>query len=158
MRHRVPMRSLDNAFEEEELRDWDRKVKRYVGMSPDAEIEYLCELKIDGLSINLTYEDGCLTCAATRGNGIVGENVTPNIRTIRAIPLVLRTDGGRPTADGNSTPCTDHRLHNTRASTPNARRPTLIEIRREIFLTHHEFARINAANEEAGASTFSEPR
>src|SRR5258708_6638838 len=77
--HRVPMLSLDNAFGEEELREWDRKVKRYIGMPPEADVEYMCELKIDGLSINVTYEDGRLARAATRGNGTTGEDVTPNI-------------------------------------------------------------------------------
>lgn len=131
--HRVPMLSLDNAFGAEELRDWDKKVKRYLGMPLDVPVEYVTELKIDGLSINLTYENGRLRTAATRGNGIQGEDVTPNIRTIRAIPAQLKPAEGTPL-------------------------PSLIEVRGEIFLTHEEFARINTANEQAGTPTFANPR
>jgi DNA ligase (NAD+) len=128
--HRAPMLSLDNAFGEAELREWDQKVKRRLGMSPDEPVEYVAELKIDGLSMNLTYENGRLTCAATRGSGTAGENVTPNIRTVRAIPLRLKGEDA----------------------------PMLIEVRGEVFLTHGEFARINAANEEASLATFANPR
>jgi DNA ligase (NAD+) len=136
VRHRVPMLSLDNAFGEGELRDWDQRVKRFLGMPADAVIEYVAELKIDGLSISLTYENGLLTCAATRGNGTEGEDVTPNVRTVRAIPLRLMPD---------ETPLA-HPL------------PSLIEVRGEVYLTHAEFARINAANEQTGAPTFANPR
>src|SRR5688572_13860183 len=76
--HRAPMLSLANAFGEEELREWDRRVKRFLGMSPESTIEYIAELKIDGLSVSLTYENGRLTTGATRGNGLQGEDVTPN--------------------------------------------------------------------------------
>lgn len=144
VQHRVPMLSLDNAFGEEELREWDRKIKRFLGMAPDAAVEYIAELKIDGLSISLTYEHGRLVRAATRGNGMTGEDVTPNIRTIRAIPLQLRPIGEMQPAlfsDGSE-----------------QRIPSLLEARGEIFLTHQEFARINATNEEAGIATFANPR
>lgn len=141
--HRVPMLSLDNAFDAEELREWDRRIKRFLGMPPDERIEYLAELKMDGLSISITYENGQLVRAATRGNGFTGEDVTPNVRTIRSIPLRLRNPGqDRATKDGRC-------LHPI---------PTLLEARGEIFLTHHEFARINAVNEETGVPTFANPR
>jgi DNA ligase (NAD+) len=136
------MLSLDNAFDAEELREWDQRIKRFLGMQPQARIDYLAELKIDGLSISLTYEHGQLRCAATRGNGFTGEDVTPNVRTIRSIPLRLRQPGQAKRAEA-------HCPHPV---------PTLLEARGEIFLTHQEFARINALNEETGAPTFANPR
>ena len=132
--HRAPMLSLDNAFGDEELLEWEHRLKRYVGMPSDADIEYITELKIDGLSINLTYENGRLKTAATRGNGTVGEDVTPNIRAVRAIPLELRS------------------------APPDQAIPALIEVRGEVFMSHQEFARINEANELAGQATFANPR
>jgi DNA ligase (NAD+) len=134
--HRVPMLSLDNVFSEGELREWDARIKRMLDMALDAPIEYTTELKIDGLSISLTYEQGRLIRAATRGTGTVGEDITPNARTIRGIPLVLRSD---PEVGGGIL-------------------PTFIEIRGEVYLSHAEFARINAANELTGAPTFANPR
>src|SRR5580765_370871 len=86
--HLTPMLSLDNAYNEEELRAFDERVKRGVG--GDTPVAYVAELKIDGLSIALTYEDGRLMRGATRGDGSRGEDVTANVRTIRAIPLSLR--------------------------------------------------------------------
>ena len=88
--HRVPMLSLANAMSREDLEAFHARVRKLV---PERikEIEYHCELKFDGLSINLTYEDGLLTHAATRGDGIEGEEVTPNVRTIRNVPLRLKT-------------------------------------------------------------------
>lgn len=132
--HRVPMLSLDNVFSEDELREWDARIKRMLGLPLDETIEYMAELKIDGLSLSLTYEQGRLVRAATRGTGTVGEDITPNARTIRAIPLVLRK---------------------TSADVPL---PTFIEVRGEAFLSHAEFARINASNEVSGAPTFANPR
>src|SRR3954466_4049516 len=87
--HLVPMLSLDNAYNEDELRAFDERVRKGAGAA-DAPVAYVAELKIDGLSIALTYEDGRLVRGATRGDGSRGEEVTPNVRTIRAIPLALR--------------------------------------------------------------------
>src|SRR6185369_10062434 len=86
--HLIPMLSLDNAYNEEELRAFDERVRR--GAGAGEAVAYVAELKIDGLSIALTYENGRLVRGATRGNGVSGEDVTPNVRTIRAIPLSLR--------------------------------------------------------------------
>ena len=132
LQHRVPMLSLDNAFGDTELLEWDAKLRRRLEVDGEYSIEYMAELKIDGLSINLTYIDGRLSTASTRGNGTSGEDVTPNIRTIHSIPLKLND-----------------------AHTPV---PTLIEVRGEIFLTHSEFSRINEANQDLGLSTFANPR
>src|SRR5919205_4168643 len=90
--HAVPMLSLDNAYNEDELRAFDERVRRGAGLG-DASVAYVAEMKIDGLSIALTYEGGRLLRGATRGDGIRGEEVTANVRTIRAIPLALRTGG-----------------------------------------------------------------
>lgn len=86
--HRTPMLSLGNAFDEQELRDFDRRVKRAAGVNGD--IAYMCELKIDGLAISLRYEDGRLKLGVTRGDGTTGEDITQNLKTIAAIPLRLR--------------------------------------------------------------------
>ena len=86
--HQVPMLSLDNAFDEGDLRAFDERVRK--GLGGVASAAYVCELKIDGLSISLLYEDGRLVRGATRGDGVRGEDVTANVRTIRAIPLTLK--------------------------------------------------------------------
>nr|WP_245612715.1 NAD-dependent DNA ligase LigA [Kosmotoga pacifica] len=87
VRHSVRLYSLDNTYSEEEILEFDRRVKRLLGVES---LEYVCELKIDGLSISLRYESGILVLAATRGDGIVGEDVTANVKTIKSIPLKLR--------------------------------------------------------------------
>lgn len=83
--HKIPMMSLSNVFNEEEIRDFDNKIKKE-GINP----EYVCELKIDGLSVSLNYEDGILVSAATRGDGVVGEDITNNVKTIKTVPLKLK--------------------------------------------------------------------
>src|SRR5688572_7396889 len=130
--HAEPMLSLDNAYSEEELRAFDERVRRGLepGLGPTDTVDYVAELKIDGVSIALTYVDGRLVRAATRGDGVRGEEVTPNVRTIRAIPLRLGGDapGGR------------------------------IEVRGEVYLPRHAFDRTNAAREETGEPLFQNPR
>ena len=128
--HRVPMLSLANAFSEDELRAFDTRLKRHLGMSADAAVEYVCELKIDGLAVSLTYEAGVLTTGATRGDGVTGENITQNLRTVPSIPLRLSRGGS----------------------------PGVFEARGEVYLLHSEFARINQEREESGQPTFANPR
>src|SRR3989442_14382045 len=89
-RHRAPMLSLDNAFSWEELNAWGKRVERVVGQ----QAEFVCELKIDGLAVALTYEGGAYGRGATRGDGYVGDDITANIRTVRAVPMRLRTSKG----------------------------------------------------------------
>ncbi|CUU06471.1 DNA ligase (NAD+) [Armatimonadetes bacterium GBS] len=132
--HREVMLSLDNAFSDEELMAFDQRVKRFLDLPPDTAIEYTCELKIDGLAVSLTYEDGVLTVGATRGDGVRGENVTPNIRTVRQIPLRLRMEN--------------------LFDAP----PPIIEVRGEVYLSYREFERINREREEAGEPLFANPR
>jgi DNA ligase (NAD+) len=126
--HVVPMLSLDNAYSADELRAFDERVRRgaAAGGGP---IDYVAEMKIDGLSIALTYEDGRLLRGATRGDGARGEDVTSNVRTIRAIPLRLR--GGLPGR---------------------------VEIRGEVYLPRESFARMNRERERAGEPLFANPR
>ncbi len=133
--HLVPMLSLDNAYSEDELRAFDERVRKGAGLG-DVAVSYVAELKIDGLSIALTYVDGRLTRGATRGDGSRGENVTANVRTIRPIPLALRTP-----AVGSAGP-------------PAGR----IEIRGEVFLPRASFARINREMEDAGEPLFANAR
>jgi len=126
--HLQPMLSLDNAYNEDELRAFDERVRKGAGVG-DAAVAYLAELKIDGLSIALTYEAGRLVRGATRGDGVHGEDVTGNVRTIRAIPLSL--NGG---ARGR------------------------IEVRGEVFLPRTQFERINREREQAGEPLFQNAR
>ncbi|MEV6246957.1 NAD-dependent DNA ligase LigA [Streptomyces sp. NPDC051742] len=125
--HRERMLSLDNAFDDEELAAWSERVARDVG-TPD--FHYLCELKVDGLAVNLTYERGRLTRAATRGDGRAGEDITPNVRTIADIP---------------------DRLHGDRV-------PGLVEIRGEVYFPMEAFEGLNARLVEAGDKPFANPR
>ena len=126
--HILPMLSLDNAYNDDELRAFDERVRKAAGLG-DAPVPYVAELKIDGLSIALTYEDGRLLRGATRGDGARGEDVTPNVRTIRAIPLALKQ--------------------------PVAGR---IEVRGEVYLPRTSFERMNVEREREGEPLFQNPR
>jgi DNA ligase (NAD+) len=126
--HLQPMLSLDNAYSEEELRAFDERVRKALGTGDDP-VDYVAELKIDGLSIALTYQDGVLVRGVTRGDGVRGEDVTSNVRVIRSIPLRLR---GAP--------------------------PGLMEIRGEIYLPRRAFERVNREREEADEPPFANPR
>ena len=84
--HRTPMLSLGNAFNEQDLRDFDRRIRQAVG----EDISYVCELKIDGLAVSLRYEEGLFAQGATRGDGTIGEDITANLKTIKSVPLRLR--------------------------------------------------------------------
>jgi len=130
--HAEPMLSLDNAYSEEELREFDARVRRGLAAAgePAEQVDYVAELKIDGLSLALTYENGTLVRGATRGDGVRGEEVTSNVRTIRAIPLKLR---GRHQAGR-------------------------IEVRGEVYLPRKVFERINKEKTDAGEPLFANPR
>ena len=126
VQHAAPMLSLSNAFDETELRAFDQRVRKLLGRD---DIGYVCELKIDGLAINLTYEDGRFVQGATRGDGLVGEDVTGNLRTIRSIPLSLREPvKGR------------------------------VDIRGEVYLPTASFEATNKERAERGEPTFANPR
>lgn len=125
VKHKYPMLSLSNTYSEGELRDFDKRVKKAVG-----DVEYVCELKFDGVAIGLTYINGRLARAVTRGDGVQGDDVTNNVRTIRSIPLALR---------GN-----DY--------------PDEFEIRGEIFMTRKQFLYLNRQREQKGEQPFANPR
>ncbi|WP_286222648.1 NAD-dependent DNA ligase LigA [Marinobacter apostichopi] len=126
--HRIPMLSLDNAFSEDELRDFDRRVRERLDAAED--IEYVCEPKLDGLAVSLHYEQGRLTKAATRGDGYAGEDITANIRTIPSVPLKLRGEGV----------------------------PDLVEVRGEVYMPKAGFDKLNKRLADQGEKTFVNPR
>ena len=126
--HLVPMISLGNAFDDDELREWETRIARQVGT--DADSGYSAELKIDGTAVSLTYENGILVTGATRGNGTIGEIVTPNLRTMRDIPL--RLDDPTP--------------------------PRLVEVRGECYLPFDAFEKLNEERAKAGEPIFANPR
>jgi len=132
VRHARPMLSLDNAFSYDALRDWDRRVREGTGRLM---IEYIAEHKFDGLSISLQYEKGVLVRGVTRGDGTTGEEVTPNVKTIRSIPLVVDT-----------------------AVLKKVKLPQSFEVRGEIMMTKKAFEALNKQQEEIGGKIFVNPR
>ncbi|MHB9038197.1 MAG: NAD-dependent DNA ligase LigA [Armatimonadota bacterium] len=143
-RHAVPMLSLANAFGEDELRAFDERCKRFLDMDREEPIEYVCELKFDGLACSLTYRDGIFASGATRGDGMQGENITENLRTIKAIPLNLYH--------------TNRECINISGRDCVKPIPALVEVRGEVILEHQEFRRINEERETSGEPTFANPR
>lgn len=128
VKHSIPLYSLENAFDVEELRQWEQRWQNQVGKAEP--VEYVCELKIDGNALALTYENGILVRGATRGDGETGEEITPNVRTIPTIPLRLHLDNP----------------------------PARVEVRGETFLPHQTFEQINQKRREKGESEFANPR
>ncbi len=128
--HRLPMLSLENATNVDEIREFDLRIKKNLGLSQEESVSYVCEPKMDGLAVELVYVDGTLTVASTRGDGVSGEDVTENIRTIRSLPLRLSGD----------------------------RIPRLLEVRGEVFLSLEAFRKINSEKEEDGVEPFVNPR
>lgn len=127
--HAVPMLSLQNCFSDEELEEWEDRVRRLLG---GERVEYLCEPKLDGLSVELVYVDGVFTVGSTRGDGRVGEDVTRNLRTIKQVPLRLFPLDGVV--------------------------PRLLEVRGEVYMEKEEFRRLNEERERAGEPLFANPR
>ncbi len=128
--HNIPLYSLENAFNLEELKAWEKRWKRYSEKENFQLIDYVCELKIDGSALALTYENGLFSRGVTRGDGTTGEDITQNVRTIRSIPLKLNLDNP----------------------------PSIVEVRGEAFLPLDEFERINQEREEKKESLFANPR
>ena len=131
VRHLEPLLSLGNVFSTEELRAFDERVRS--GLPAGSKVEYVMEPKIDGLACSLIYENGKLVRAATRGDGVVGENVTANVRTIRSIPLTLKVPEGEAV-------------------------PELLDVRGEVYMPRQAFMRLNEQRAERGESEFANPR
>jgi DNA ligase (NAD+) len=129
VRHAIPMLSLANARKTEDLREWDARVRRLLGPEEEQELRYVTELKIDGLAVSLRYESGRFALGATRGNGAVGEDVTQNLRTVRAIPDRLDDEP-----------------------------PEVLEPRGEVFMTLRNFEALNGRQEAEGKPPFANPR
>jgi DNA ligase (NAD+) len=130
--HSSPMLSLDNTYNEDELRDWERRVHELTGRS---DVDYVCELKLDGMSLALIYEDGKLVRGVTRGDGSVGEDVTLNVRTVRSIPLLIPAE-----------------------KLKKAGIPPDFEVRGELLMPTASFKKINEERERDGLPTFANPR
>lgn len=128
--HRIPMLSLENAFTEGDIADFDARIKRELGMAAGSDLIYVCEPKMDGVAVELVYENGEFAVGSTRGDGFVGEDITQNLKTIRGIPLRLHTD------------------------TP----PRRLEVRGEVYLSLAAFQKLNAERQEAGEAQFANPR
>ena len=127
--HAIPMLSLNNCFSDEELEEWDDRVRRMLEGEP---VEYACEPKLDGVSVELVYVDGVFTVGSTRGDGRVGEDVTRNLRTIKPVPLRLFPANGEV--------------------------PRLLEVRGEVYMEKETFRRLNEERERAGEPLFANPR
>src|SRR5436305_5747156 len=119
VRHRQPMMSLDNAFSFDELLAWGKRMERYIS----SDVDFVCELKIDGVAMSVVYENGRYTRAATRGNGVVGEDVTGNVATIEAVPELLSLDGSRL--------------------------PAVLEVRGEVYMPISAFAALSQKHRQA---------
>jgi DNA ligase (NAD+) len=132
VRHSSPMLSLDNTYNEEELRDWERRVHELSGRK---DVDYVCELKLDGMSLALIYEDGKLARGITRGDGTTGEDVTLNVRTVRSVPLSIAPE-----------------------KLKKAGIPPDFEVRGELLMPTSSFLKINAERERDGLPTFANPR
>src|SRR6516164_1626777 len=128
VRHRVPMLSIDNTYNAEELREFDKRVRK--GLAKGEAVTYVVEPKIDGVAMSMTYEDGVFTVGATRGNGEEGDDVTHNLRTIHELPLRLKT----------------------------TRPPAIFEARGEVYLTREELARLNRQRAEKELEPYANPR
>ncbi len=129
VKHRIPMLSMDNTYSEDELRDFDRRVKKLL---PKQEVHYVVELKIDGVSVSLIYENGIFVQGATRGDGYQGDDVTQNLRTIRSIPLKLH--------------CVEGKV------------PSVLEVRGEVYMPKKKFEELNKEREKNGEPLFANPR
>ncbi|HWD92714.1 MAG TPA: NAD-dependent DNA ligase LigA [Verrucomicrobiae bacterium] len=145
--HLVPMLSLDNTYSQEELRNFVARVQRIL---PDETLDWVVEPKVDGVAISLRYEKGSFAVGATRGDGSTGDDITPNLRTIRSIPQRLHS---KTSVSSDS---------DTKGKKDNGDRqdagPTLLEVRGEVFLTKTGFEKLNAERKAAGEETFANPR
>jgi DNA ligase (NAD+) len=151
VRHLVPMLSLDNTYSQEELREFVARVQRIL---PDEKLDWMVEPKVDGIAINLRYENGKFTCGATRGDGTTGDDITVNLKTIRGIPVNLKSHRGTE-AQRNQNKSSEKHSVSLRLC---GEIPSLFEARGEVFLTKTGFEKLNAERKAAGLETFANPR
>ena len=143
VQHDIPMLSLDNTYSEDELRDFEDRIRREL---PDEELQYVAELKIDGVALSLIYENGLLTRGVTRGNGTQGEDITPNVKTIKSIPIRLKA-------------CAESMSSNDSIGEGLFSNPVpYCEIRGEVYLDHNTFDEINVQREKNEENPFANPR
>jgi DNA ligase (NAD+) len=150
--HARPMLSLENAFSDDEVREFVGRVRRFLSLSTDEPVAITAEPKIDGLSCSLRYENGYLVLAATRGDGAVGEDVTANVRTIADIPQSLRSSRAKSRGAG-----TEERVSNS-LDTNAFDGPRVVEIRGEVYMSKADFAALNERQEASGGKIFANPR
>ena len=137
VKHETPMISFNDAFSREDMEDWLERMQNYLGRKVKyTDKTFYCELKIDGLAIELIYENGVLVRGSTRGDGLIGEDVTQNLKTVEAIPLKIETQDSK---------------HKTKI-------PKKLVVRGEVFLTNKEFDRINKEQEKKGGKPYANPR
>ena len=146
VRHAQPILSLANAFSADDVRAWYERISRMI--PKDTPVAFVVEPKIDGLTVVLTYENGRLVQAATRGNGIIGEDVTPNVRTIKSVPVVLRNFNGDRKTQNTAVSSSPHLPHP----------PSRLAVRGEAYMAIKDFERMNAALVENGERVFANPR
>jgi len=144
VQHLQPMLSLDNTYSQDDLREFVNRVQRLL---PDEKLDWIVEPKIDGVAINLRYEQGLFTCGSTRGDGTTGDDITANLKTIRSIPTRLQSGTGVPPLSGT-------RSGGDRRDTC----PALLEARGEVYLTKGGFEKLNAERRAAGEEEFANPR
>ncbi len=160
VRHPQPILSLANAFRADDVRAWFERIGRMI--PPGTPVAFVVEPKIDGLTVVLSYENGRLIQGATRGNGIIGEDVTPNVRTIRGVPIVLRSKGA---AEKGSTGAPEHRSKGAKehyspspAHPLSPALPARLAVRGEAYMPIKDFERMNTVLQEAGERIFANPR
>ena len=145
VRHPQPILSLANAFRADDVRAWFERINRMI--PPGTPVAFVVEPKIDGLTVVLSYEDGRLVQGATRGNGIIGEDVTPNVRTIRGVPIVLRSKGAAEKGGKGS-----------KGAGEQSMLPSRLAVRGEAYMPIKDFERMNAVLQETGERVFANPR
>jgi DNA ligase (NAD+) len=153
--HGEKMLSLQDAFDYDELKDFLERVYKDLGL-PENEVEFVCELKIDGSAVALVYEDGRFVSGATRGDGIIGEDITQNLRTIKTIPLKLIKPQSQKPLETQQQPRQQQQPQLLKQ--PHLQIPSRLEVRGEVYLAKDEFEKINMQREEEGFATFANPR
>lgn len=167
VKHRVPMLSLNDAFLASELKEWETRIKKLI--SPEEKLDYFAEIKVDGFAISLVYENGILKTGTTRGDGITGEDVTQNIKTIESIPMRLFLLEKYPEDAGVKKIINPHTLPRgilegvginrfPRVGAATAKIPRRLEVRGEVYMTKRAFEKINLEQEKKGLQKFANPR